>query len=233
MKKFLATCATAFLVVSVFAVDLSFGVAADYSLNMQSVNASHDGIGLKYARKSTENYLGGNIFFDATYVRIGFGADFGVAGKNTQIDGSLGPLAIGIGSITGEDSAGENSDYRETNLKLSVIGKYPFNLGLIDLYPILGFDFTFNVAAKDGDINLRENASEDLKNNLNHYCVVFGAGADIKFGKFFITPTATFGVDLKKPSTYKEYKKVADRFEASYDDNTFFVNVGLGFGYKF
>lgn len=229
MKKIFAVLFAGCFATSVFAIDLSVGAGLDYSMNIGSMKIK--GSLLDIATKTTENYIGANLFFDAQYLRLVFGADFGVGGKNTQVDGSLGPLATKLGGLTGE--SGSISDYRETDLNLSVLGKYPFKLGFVNLYPLLGFDFSFNVAAKYGDIDLRENASDKAKQDLNHYYFVFGLGADVNIGKkFFITPTATFGVDLKKQSRYETVKKATDFANAKYTDNNFLVNVGLGFGYR-
>lgn len=226
MKKFWTISAIACLTASIFALDLSVGGGLDYSLNVGAIKGNIKPLGIESSIKSTqtESYLGVNAFFDVTYLRLSLGADFGVGGKEIKTEGSIAGFTLA--------PSGSNEDYRETNLNLNVVGKFPFKLGIIDLYPMLGFDFAFNVAAKDGDIDLRENASDKAKSDLNHYYFIAGLGADIKFGKFFITPTATFGVDLKKHSSYEDFKKLANAANGKYRHNNFLVNFGLGFGYK-
>lgn len=232
MKKFLLFCLLGAMAFSICAVDISLGLATDYSLNLENVTISD-----KYKRNTAQNFLGGTVFFDATYVRIGVGADFSIKGTNSQIDLNLGPLSTSIGKIgEDKDSVASKPNYKETQVDISILAKYPFKLGLVNLYPMLGFDIALNVSAKDGDKDLRENALEDYKKDLNHYYVVFGFGLDINFGKVYITPTASFGLDLKKASNYEKTKKFVEDLpfaNLSYKRNNFLFNVGLGLGYRF
>lgn len=218
MKKLLTMSVVACLAVSIFAIDFAVGGGVDYTLNLGKAKA-FDG---KFKKTEKENFLGVNAFFDATYLRLGIGTDIGVGGKKVDVDGSLGPLSANVPV--------SNDDYRKINLNLTVVGKYPFKLGIIHLFPMIGVDFAFNVSEKDGDVDLRKNAPDKYKADLNNYYFIAGLGADINFGKIFISPTATFGIDLKKHSSYENWKKLTND---TYRDNNLLVNIGLGIGYKF
>lgn len=229
MKKILTLGMFTCLAVSLFAIDFSIGGGLDYTGTLESFKGTGKipiiGTDVSVNSDTTKNFLGAHIFFDATYIRLGLGADFSVNGSKTEGNGSLAGLTV--------KPSGSNADYRETNFDISILGKYPFKLGLVDLYPMLGFDFAFNVAAQDGDTDLRKNASDSWKKDMNHYYFVLGLGADVNLGKFFINPTASFGVDLKKPSTYNNEKKAFEYLnDAKVRHNNFMFNVGLGFGYR-
>lgn len=226
MKKILTLGMFTCLAVSLFAIDFSIGSGLDYTGTLEAMKGNGKILGVENSieSKTTKNFLGAHIFFDATYVRLGLGADFSVNGSKIDTNGKLGSLSIA--------PSGTNEKYKETNIDISILGKYPFKLGLVDLYPMLGLDFAFNVAAQDGDTDLRKNASDSWKKDMNHYYFVLGLGADVNLGKFFINPTASFGVDLKKPSTYNDRKQLAESLNGKYTHNNFMFNVGLGFGYR-
>ena len=167
------------------------------------------------------NLLGINGFFDAEYVRAGVGVNF-LVGETTQKLENAGPLS------------GTQKDNKTSliNFRLSVLGKYPFTIAkIVKLYPLVGMEFDFNVSAKYNGEDSKKTLTDEQKNDLNHYYLVLGVGADITVVKnFFISPKATFGFDLRQNSEAKEAKKYTSNVKGG---NQMKLEFGLGIGYKF
>ncbi len=167
------------------------------------------------------NFLGVNGFFDAEYVRAGLGVNFLVGGITAKLE-NAGPLS------------GTTKDNKTSliNFRLSVLGKYPFTIAkIVKLYPLVGMEFDFNVLAKYNGEDSKKMLTDEQKNDLNHYYLVLGVGADITVVKnFFISPKATFGFDLRQNSLAKAAKKYISNVKGG---NQMKLEFGLGVGYKF
>ena len=167
------------------------------------------------------NLLGINGFFDAEYVRAGVGVNFLVGETTLKLENS-GPFS------------GTQKDNKTSliNFRLSVLGKYPFTIAkIVKLYPLVGMEFDFNVSAKYNGEDSKKMLTDEQKNDLNHYYLVLGVGADITVVKnFFISPKATFGFDLRQNSLAKAAKKYISNVKGG---NQMKLEFGLGVGYKF
>lgn len=166
---------------------------------------------------SSINLLGINGFFDAEYVRAALGVNFSVGGYTQTLTNS-----------NGDSHASTASKYSFTNLRISVLGKYPFTIAnIIKIYPLAGMEFDLNISAKYDGEDAKQGMSDEQKNDFNHYYLVLGAGADITIVKnFFISPKATFGFDLRKNSHAKNNPNLKG-------GHTMKLEFGVGVGYKF
>ncbi len=213
MKKIgIAFLMVALCAVSVFAIDLSAGGNLDFTHQWSSTKVDSD------RTVSSYNLIGVNAFFDAQYVRAGLGMNFTVGG------------------LTEKDKDGSETDKKASGsqFNLSVLGKYPFDLGFAKVYPLVGFQFTFNTSLKYDGEDVKKDYDADNKKDLNHYYFVAGAGMDFGITEnLYVTPTMLFGVDMKKPSNYKDNKDTYDKANKKYRANNFMFNVGVGVGYKF
>lgn len=208
-----------------FAIDFSVGGGLDYNYSWNSAGRKLDNDNKSKAIIGY-NLIGVSAFFDAEYVRVKLGANFLVG----NIDNTTYTVALGAKSKVSESIKKMSG----TNVELGILGKYPFTLGIAKIYPMLGFDFIWNISLKQDGTDLREHMTDDFKNDLNHYFFTFGAGSDIYLTEnIFLTPTVLFSVDMKKPSHYKDAKKAAEVLGATYADNFFNFSLGLGVGYKF
>ena len=217
MKKLIFVFLLAALIATpLAALDLSAG--GDLSL-------AHEWNTVKDKAKAKEttsmNLLGINAFFDAEYVRAALGVNFSVGGYTNKHTTS-----------NGDSHAFTESKYSFTNLRISVLGKYPFTIAnIIKIYPLAGMEVDFNVSAKYDGKNAKEHMSDDAKSDLNHYYLVLGVGADITVANnLFVTPKATFGFDLRQDSSVKEAKKNDSKVKGGHAMK---IEFGVGVGYKF
>ncbi len=193
------------------ALDLSAG--GDFSL-AHEWNTKKNG---NNKDTSSMNLLGINAFFDAEYVRAALGVNFSVGGYTNKHTTS-----------NGDSHAFTESKYSFTNLRISVLGKYPFTIAnIIKIYPLAGMECDLNISAKYDGEDAKQGMSDEQKNDFNHYYLVLGAGADITIVKnFFISPKATFGFDLRKNSHAKNNPNLKG-------GHTMKLEFGVGVGYKF
>jgi opacity protein-like surface antigen len=107
--------------------------------------------------KITNTMIGAGAygFFDATNAEVDF-AFLGGGGKSKMSDGSR----------------SMNFSTTFAALDLALLGKYPFSLGRITLFPLLGFDYLIVVSAK------AEGVKEDKPTEASSFGFDFGAGLD-------------------------------------------------------
>jgi len=101
--------------------------------------------------------FGGYGFFDATYVE----ADISFA------YGSLTAVAEGGGSSATEDMGSA------MQLGLSLLGKYPIELGSVLFFPLFGINYNMVLSAKDPNGNAYTDAGD-----LSQFGLLTGVGAD-------------------------------------------------------
>ena len=213
MKKLIFVFLLAALIATpLVALDLSAGGDLSLAHEWNTVKAK-----AKAKETTSMNLLGINAFFDAEYVRAALGVNFSVGGYTNKHTTS-----------NGDSHAFTASKYSFTNLRISVLGKYPFTIAnIIKIYPLAGMEFDLNISAKDDGEDAKQGMSDEQKNDFNHYYLVLGAGADITIVKnFFISPKATFGFDLRKNSNAKNNPNLKG-------GHTMKLEFGVGVGYKF
>jgi hypothetical protein len=116
--------------------------------------------------------FGGTLFFDATYAELGLN----LGGYNYNF--------AGIGS-TGVFSG---ASFNGLNLGFSVYGKFPFKVGGIKLFPLLGLDSQLGLAFLDHQLNELPTRINDLGKGTaadyyNSAWIKFGAGLDADLSK--------------------------------------------------
>ncbi len=229
-KKILVLFMMALCATSVFAFDLSAGLDVDYSMQLRNINISRSGGFLVQDFKLTSNtfyhLMGVRAFFDAKYIRVSLGANFSLNGSTTKLD-SEGTL-IGLSAVL-PTSEGNDPNPFIGYVNLSLLGKYPFRVGRSKIYPLVGFDLAFNIIDK-----YNGNDTSTNKKYLHKYYFVAGFGSDIRITrKLYLSPTAVFGINMKKSENYETIESFVSGVGGKYTDNTMLVNVGIGLGYKF
>ncbi|MEL3907793.1 MAG: porin family protein [Treponemataceae bacterium] len=212
MKKFLASLLlVAVMVSSVFAIDIAVGGDLDFThfWNTTKTKGESDS-----KEKLSSNFIGFNIFGDFQYAIVGLGANFSVGG------------------VTQKSSSFSLTDKKTSlgNFNLKLLGKYPFDVGIAKLYPMAGFQFSFNTYLKHDGEDVKEHMSDEMKKDLNAYFFILGFGADISVAdNVFVRVTPNFGFKLNKSSGYKDMKEANDK----YREQGYMFNLGLGVGYRF
>lgn len=221
MKRFLAVLLMATMVFGAFAIDISVGGDLDYTHYWNTQKSTWDGNWAKDI--SSVNYIGINVFGDFQYAIVSIGGNFSVGGLTMKSKAS-----------DGYKESESDSKFSCNNFNLKVLGKYPFGVGIAKLYPMAGFQFSFNTAMKYDGEDMKQYMDSKSKADLNKYFFLVGFGADIFVtDHFFIRTTPVFGVAMNKPHDYKENKDEASKFNVKYTDNSFMFNVSIGAGYKF
>ncbi len=248
MKKSIAIVLMLVLCIgSAFAIDISLGLNTEYDFNWNDVSLEFD---IKNPSDSWEtikaqdftytNLFGFNGFFDAQYVRLSVGANWLLGGEKSSTDFKE------VGNNVKNDfkelyNKVKGGDLSVTCVDVALIGKVPFKLGFARLYPLMGFEASFNVIEKkDGD---SEKFSEYMKRSFGKWSFVGGLGTDIYFGKhFFMDINAVVGIELIKPDFDKleeDFKEGAQDYVGKYKDfkfsgkHNYQLDVKLGFGYTF
>ena len=222
MKRLVAGLLAATMVLSASALDISVGGDLDFT-HQWNTTKTKDKDGKKTKYVESQNFFGINVFGDFQYVIVGIGGDFSVgAEKSTSID------------VDGKKTSSTDSKVSMQYFNMRLLGKYPFNVGIAKLYPMAGFQFSFNTAKKyDGKDAKKDMSSED-KADLNKYYFILGFGADIfATDNVFIRVTPMFGFQLNKPHDYKDTKDFYSKFDTKYSNIGYMFNLGIGAGYKF
>ena len=214
MKKIAMIVISACILASgAFTLDMGVGGIFEYNYVPGFTKVGNNSV-------STEMHaLGFKAFFDAQYAAVSFGVD-GTVGKVKAKNKTTG--------ITTE------LNQQATFLNLGIMGKYPFSAGNAKIYPIVGFDFDFAIAAKADGKKMELTAEQ--KKGMNRYWFDIGLGADIPValdGKLCIRPQALFGVQMNRTDDMKNIKKYADAAGLKYSDGVFKATVGVGVIYKF
>ena len=219
MKKSISILVLLALVTAgAFAIDMSVGGGAllDLSLN-NGLSGSFEGFNFKQEIRNTS--FGGFVFFDATYAEIDVsfaygllkwsGENMGGPGGNTDIDGNL------------------------MQLGFSLLGKYPIDLGMITISPILGGSYNVVLSGKltFGGVSVDLKDMEDIDNvvqDLSQFGVLGGVGVDFPLtSSLYLRGQALF--QLRFPMKF--FREMAEGpINATYGMGP---RVKVGVGYKF
>ncbi|MCL1814681.1 MAG: hypothetical protein FWG27_02510 [Treponema sp.] len=175
MKKGItALILLAFLAAGTFAQGISFSMGGGDIVDMSFRNGIKDGGNCDY---SNHYNVGVFLFFDATYAEADVSFSFG--GVNVLKE-SPSPVTNPGGGYA-------------MSLGFTLLGKYPFKLGPVTLFPLLGANYNMVLYQK-----LRVKDDDPMKNNQIGFLA--GAGVDIPMsGPFYFRGEVLF--QLRLPST--------------------------------
>jgi hypothetical protein len=152
------------IMLAMFAAALSAAVYAVPDLNFSAGAGAYfshgDIFGLKGtlgASEITATGVGGFAFFDATFVEVDLGFSGGGLDNGGYDNGSYGAMDI------------------------SLLGKYPFDVGPVTLFPLLGIDWKIALAVKDRDG--RQHLSDSGIRELGALWFQFGGGLDFSLNR--------------------------------------------------
>ena len=152
MKRILTILFILTISVSAFSLGISAGVGADAAYGWSTLSTTFGGTTSTMTISDVPlNFKG---FIDFTYV-----------------EASVGYMMVnGYTSITKPANTTTNSTDKTGSLSLSLMAKYPFNLGPVTLFPLAGFQYVMNLSATDSSGHDQKAAmSADNKANLDQF----------------------------------------------------------------
>jgi hypothetical protein len=209
MKKLAALLALVLVLnAGAFALDLSTGAGTYFA---QTYNyAKQEGLD---AYHTTSSNFGATIFFDATYAELGL---------------NLGGYNYNFGDLS------SGASFNGFNLGFSVYGKYPFTLGSVKLFPLLGMDSQLGLSYLDIQLNelptqkngLGKGTAADYYNSV---WIKFGAGVDAGLTRsLYLRTSFLYGFKFYS-SEESDLKKNHDIERLIYSGPTFRIAIGYKF----
>lgn len=159
------------------------------------------------------------VFVDLTYLQLSAGY--------VMVNGATG--TIGIGSAT------STMDLKGSLTYISFAGylKYPFQLGAVSLFPLIGVEYKLNLTDKDGNGNdVKPALTSQQQADLNELWIEGGAGMDFTLGSFYIRPEVLIGF---KPLSTTDNGTIAAAQSSGWTSvslDYFTINLNILVGYK-
>jgi len=187
MKKIIGIVVLVLLAATMYAQNIEFGVGGSAGLMLDFNTMSIDDIDTSISINHTMLFFG--VCLDATFVRLGIDYALNVA--------QSGKLEYGSTEIDAEFEDG----YSISFLSISLLGKYPIDLGGVIIWPAAGIRYALCLAYDiDGD------GEDDLTDDdaLNDLFALIGVGADITAGPVVVSPSLIFGYNLTSNPTTED-----------------------------
>ena len=200
-----------------FALSAGAGGAFDfYSFDIGGAQA-----GVNSGLKEDSGRIELKAFIDATYLQasIGYIDQHNPGHLTTTVNGSSSSEEIGGG---------------KSYVTFAAYLEYPFVIGPVKLFPLLGIEYRLNLTYKDGKSNdLKSTLTSQAQTDLNELWFEAGAGADITFGRVYIRPELLIGSKLRSTTdnNFLSFYKASGATDTWLNYLTF--NINLLVGYKF
>lgn len=179
MRRFLPAFAVlALLCASTPSPGLGFSLGGGMATCFSSAHYSASYAGSAMENVSHFNSMASKVFFDATYflLEIGLQIDHGSSPDTTTI--ATTPTFTGTATF----------------VTIGGFVKYPFDLGPVLIFPLLGAQLGVNLSLNDAAGNdLKASLTPAQQLNVNELWLMGGVGVDILLGRFFIRPVALVG----------------------------------------
>jgi hypothetical protein len=201
------------------ALPLELSAGAGMSLDFSSSDSKWTQTGTAHEVKQSAMPIDIKAFFDFTYVQASIGY--------MMVNGSS--TATTVGGSTTNASVTDTLSY----VTLAAYGKYPFVVGPVTLFPLLGIEYKLNLTYENASgTDLKAAMTNQAQSDLSELWVEAGAGGDITFGRFYLRTELLIGF---KPLSTTDNSAVSAQKTLGYTSvslSYFTVNVGLLFGYK-
>ncbi len=229
MKRLLVIVLLAALAVSAFGLDIDLSAGAGMTFGGFTATQYYEDYLVIYDELKIQGAtapFGFMTWFDATYgtVAVGFRAN-GNIHTTTTSDGFFGP-----------DSSEADTDQRWGYLSISLMGRYPFALGPVSLFPLLGIEYDLNLYWKDAaGADLKAGLPDAEKAWLNQVWFKAGAGADIVLWKnLFVRPLVLLGFKVLNADERETIQTAVDSGGANVARKTnFVIEAGVQAGWRF
>ncbi len=172
----------------VFGLQLSGGLGLSLGASSSTASASSvtGNVTTSATTMATQTPLGVFAFVDASYAQLSVGYLVADGGSTNYYD-SVG----GVNTVAATLGLNLNTTY----LSFSAFAKYPFKVGRLTLFPLLGAEYDLNLVYTDasGTSLISSLASPSDANQL---WIKAGGGIDIPFSGFYLRPEALLGYKL-------------------------------------
>jgi hypothetical protein len=226
MKKLLVVLLLLCLACAAFALDLSAGIGGNAGA-FSSTYHYEEWVVDQWTERWTTVPFGFSAYFDATYgeAAIGFRAN----GSTHYI------LKWTAGAFSYDNTDSNIEDNHQSGfLSFTLLGRYPFTLGPVILFPLLGIEYDLNLYSKDENgADLKVSMTDQQKADHNQFWFKFGVGADIGVYKgLYVRPLALLGFKLLNSSEETDLQDAkTNAASASYID--FVFEGGVQAGWRF
>ena len=219
MKKLVILVFALFITVGIHAQNFSISSGVDALFNLYNLNYRNEADSDNYTTTDqADKILGFGIWFDATFARLS--VDYTMSLNFTRH-----AVAVAGGTTVGDSEVDSPDGYARTNILITLVGKYPFDIGGIKIFPEVGLAYNYMMFLDDdgdGDNDLEEHDNEDV----NDFYIIAGGGIDISVNFVVITAVIEFGYDLT-PNIYTDEPASTESYSC------WFLQFKLGVGYKF
>jgi len=201
------------------AIEIDLSAGAGLRVSSINRNATADDVDIR-KWNATRGFITPELFIDATYLEASFGYALMLGGSAKYI-------------LNGDTILDDPINERYAYFTMGFLGKYPFDVSGIRVFPLLGCEFLINTLLQDADGNdLREGMTDEEIAYLNSIWISAGAGADIDISKdLYIRPKIVIGFAFLNGADRDEI----DAFEAAgaeYSIVKFKVELGAYVGYN-
>jgi len=218
MKKLLVVSLLTCLATGVFAFDLSAGGGISVGA-FSSTYYFEDLIVDSSRTRSTTAPFAISAYFDATYALAAFGFK---ANGNTHT-----PYKRVAGGTTTYPTPSDD-DYAWGFLSFSVLGRYPFALGPVTIFPLAGIEYDLILYGHD------ETGAELSTGGLDQFWFKIGAGSDITISRnLYNRPIALFGLKLLNADEKKKVQDTLDSGASLARITDFAFDGGVQVGWRF
>ncbi len=185
MKKFLFLLIGLLITASAFAQwKTSAGPVFYYSPYILYESYKDSAAGMDYDYSATLNMLEAGAVLDVTYLQIGASLAFFLGGTNSM-EGTFDFTPV---DISGEDL----KDSKLTSFNISLIGKYPIDLGNAVLWPAIGFQYSIRLVYELNGVDYTETADA-----LDDFYILAGLGIDFPVAEnATLSPAAILAYNL-------------------------------------
>ncbi len=226
MKKLLVVPLLICLATAAFAIDLSAGIGGNVGA-FSSTYHYEEWVVDQWTERWTTVPFEFSAYFDATYGQAAIG--FRANGSTHYV------LKWTAGAFSYDNTASNIEDNNRSGfLSLALLGRYPFTLGSVTLFPLLGIEYDLNLYYQDETgVDLKASMTDQEKTDLNQFWLKFGVGADIGVYKgLYVRPLALLGFKVLNSAEKTDLQDAkANATSASYVD--FVFEAGVQAGWRF
>ena len=220
LRKALAFAVGFGLLSSVSALDMSAGVTgffnSDFGGGYMSLKNDYGSYSVPWMG------AGFGAFFDASYAEVSLGFTFS-NGKDVAKD-----------KDGKKEKDFEQDPFSVTYLNLSLLGKYPIDLGSMVVFPAVGFDYAIGLSGKEDGKDMFKDQDEDEKKysatDMSQFWIKFGGGMDYGLSEaIFLRAKLLYGIGFASKiasDEVKDYKETDNMLSHG-------LQVGVGVGFKF